>query len=104
MLELAAAAAYTGGGALLDSKQFRFNQRLDQRGAIDRHERSVPARTKRMDLAGHELLADAALAFDQNGEIRIGDTLDTIAQQSHGLAGANQRRSTIPLDHRQWRR
>ena len=36
VLELAAAAAHAGGRALLDAEELRFEQRLDQRRAVDR--------------------------------------------------------------------
>ena len=65
VLELAAPSAHAGRGPLLDAEQLRFDQRLDQRRAIDGDEWSLPARTELVNLARHQLLADAALAFDR---------------------------------------
>ena len=57
-----------------------------------------------MNLTRDQLLADAALAFDQHGEVRVRDALDAVAKQPHRLARPDQRRRAVPLDQRQWRR
>ena len=51
-----------------------------------------------MNLPGDELLADAALAFDQHGEVGGRDALDALAQQPHRLARSDQRRRAVALD------
>ena len=72
-LELAAPAADAGRRAILDAEQLRLEQRIDQRRAVDGDERSVAAAAQVVDLARHELLADAGLAFQKDGEVRRGD-------------------------------
>ena len=62
MLELASTAANAGGRALLDPEEFRFEQRLDDRGTVDGDERPSSAPAKLVELSGDELLAGAALA------------------------------------------
>ena len=55
--ELAAPAAHAGGRALLDAEQLRLEQRLDQRGAVDRDEGSVSAPAQLVNLTRDQLLA-----------------------------------------------
>ena len=76
VLELAAAAAHAGGRALLDAEELRFEQRLDQRRAVDGDERSRAPAAELVDLPGDEFLARARFAFDQDGEVRRRDALD----------------------------
>ena len=56
-----------------------------------------------VNLARDQLLADAALAFDQHGEVGVRDALDPLAQQPHRLARSDQRRRAIALGRRQGR-
>jgi hypothetical protein len=44
------------------AKQFVLEQRLGQRRAVERHERSAGARTGRMDRAGSEFFASSSLS------------------------------------------
>ena len=69
VLELAPAATHPGRRALFDAEQFGFDQRFDERGAIDRHERSEPPAPQLVNLPRHQLFADAAFAVDQHGEV-----------------------------------
>ena len=69
VLELAAPAPHAGGGAVLDAEQLGLEQRLDERGAVDRHERPGAARAQLVDLPGDQFLARAALALDEHGEV-----------------------------------
>ena len=62
MLELAATAANTGGRPLFDAEEFRFEQRLDDSGAVDGDERPTAATAKLVELSGNEFFASAALA------------------------------------------
>ena len=91
VLELAPPAADAGGRPLFDAEQLRLEQRFDDRRAVDRDERPRPAAAQLVNLPRHELLAGAALAFDQHGEIGGGDTLDALAQRRHHRRRSNQR-------------
>ena len=55
-----------GEGALLVPEQLRLQQRLGQRGAVDRDERPAPPGREVVDRLGDQLLAGAALALDQH--------------------------------------
>ena len=83
VLELAAAAADAGGRALFDAEQLGLEQRLDQRRAVDGDERPVAAPAQLVDLARDQLLADAALAFQQHREIGGRHSLDRSAECGH---------------------
>src|SRR5581483_8526194 len=94
-LELPAAAANAGGRLLLDAEQLRLEQRFDERGAVDRDERAMPAMTELVDLPGDEFLADPALAFDENREIGRGDALDRRPQRLHDGRRPDERRDRV---------
>ena len=55
-----------GERALLVTEQFGFDQLVGNGGAIDLHELAVAPQALAMDRARHQLLADAALAPDQD--------------------------------------
>ena len=95
MLELASPASHAGRRPLFDAKQLGLDQRLDERGAIDGDERTLPAAAELVNLARDQLLAGPALAFDQYREIRGRDPLDTFAQALHHQTRADERRSAI---------
>src|SRR5471032_20744 len=63
VLELASSSPYTGRDPILNAEELGFEQRFDERGAVDRHKRAVSAATQVVNLMGDELLADAALSF-----------------------------------------
>ena len=67
VLELAAAAAHTGGRALLDAEELSLEQCLDQRRAIDRDERTVSPPPGVVDLSRYQFLPDATFTFKQKG-------------------------------------
>src|SRR5262245_14243943 len=67
--KLPSPAAHTRRGPLFDAEQLGFEQRFDKRGAIDGDERAVATKTEIVNLPRDELLADAALAFEQHGEV-----------------------------------
>ena len=46
-------------------KQLGFEQGFHERGAIDRHKRTLPPGAQLVDLPGHELFAHTALAFQR---------------------------------------
>ena len=60
----------TGEGALAMPEQFRLEQVVGNRAAVDRHERPVGPVPVGVDHPGHQLLARAALAVDQHGQAR----------------------------------
>ena len=80
--ELSAAPAHAGRRPVLDAEELGLEQRLDNRRAIDRHERPAPARADFVNLPRDQLLAGAALAVDERDEVRCRHSLDAIA---HGL-------------------
>ena len=91
-LELAAPAADACGGPILDAEQLRLEQRFDERGAVDRHERPVAAPTELVDLPRHELLADTD-SPSSNRETRR-DALDGRCSAMMGvepMSGARRR-------------
>ena len=94
VLELAATAANTGGRPLFDAEELRFEQRLDDSGAVDGDERPTAATAKLVELSGNEFLASAALAFNQHGEVGRCNALDLRAQRLHDVGRSDQRTST----------
>ena len=60
-------------GAALVSKQLGLEQLLGQRGAVQRDERSVPARRRCMDEPRDDFLAGARFAGNEHGGISRGD-------------------------------
>ncbi len=94
VLELAASAAHAGGRPFLDAEELGFEQRLDERGAVDGDEGPGSPRAEVVDLAGDELLAGAALTLDEHGEIRHRHSLDALAQRPHDRARADERGGT----------
>ena len=97
MLELAAPASHTSRSALLDAEQLGLEQRLDERRAVDRDERSIAAHAQVVNLSRNQLLSRPTLSFNQRGEVRRGDPLDTIAHRADAGTGTNERRRAIRL-------
>ena len=95
VLELASSSAHAGGSAVLDPEQLRFEQRLDDRGAIDGNEGALPAATQLVNLARDELLAGPRFPFDQDREIGARDALDSLADGPNRQARADERRRTV---------
>ena len=81
VLELAAPAAHTGRGAILDAEQLRLEQGLDDRGAVHRDERPLAPATEIVNLARHQLLARARLPLDEHREVGRGHPLDALAHR-----------------------
>ena len=93
-LELAGLVAIGAGEAALDvAEELGLEERLGQTGAVDGDEGLVGARAVGVDGARDELLADAALAGDEDLGVGAGDALDLLAQLQHLVAGSNQLRS-----------
>src|SRR5205085_11733373 len=82
-LELSAAAANARGRAILDAEELRFEQRLDERRAIDGDERSIAPAAQVVNLPRDEFLADTAVPFQENREVGGRDALDRRAQLLH---------------------
>ena len=62
-----------------------------QRGAVHLDERPVAPRRSLVDRARDQLLADAALAANQHGDVAVGDLLDHRRDAAHLLAVAPHR-------------
>ena len=92
LLELADALPVGAGErALLVAEQFALEQRLGDRGAVDRQERLVGAVGVLVDRAGDQFLAGAALAEDQHGHVLGGDAADGLVDLLHGRRAADDR-------------
>ena len=74
---------YTGGRPVFDAEELGLEQRLNERRAIDRHERSATARADLVNLPGDQLLADTAFAVYERDEVRDCHTLDALAHRLH---------------------
>ena len=76
-LELAGLVAIGAREAALHvPEQLGLEQRLRDAGAVDRHEGRLAARAVRVNRAGHDFLARAALAGDEDLGVRPSDALD----------------------------
>src|SRR5262249_60352650 len=73
----------TGEGALLVAEELGLEELEGQRGDVDLHERALPPRGALVDGAGDELLADAALAPDEDGGVGVGDLVDHFLDGFH---------------------
>ena len=72
------------------AKQFGFEQGFCDCAAIDRDKTRFPARTAQVQGLRCQLLAGAGLAGDQHGVFAGGETVNPIAQCTHGRALAKQ--------------
>ena len=85
-----------GEGALLVAEQLAFEQLTRQRGAVHLDERPVLARRTLVDGARHELLADAALAADEHGDVAVRHLLDHPGDRLHlGAVAPEQERPVL---------
>ena len=94
-LELAGLSLRRAGErAFLVAEQLRFEQRLGNRRAVDGDERTVRPRAERVERPREQLLAGAALSFEQHGGVG-----GSRAVQRHGhllqlrIVADNQRRT-----------
>ena len=92
---MSAPAANACGGALLYPEKLGFDQRLHQRGTVDRDKRTVATPAEFVNLPRHELLSRPGFAFDQAREIRGGHAFDTLAQPLHHEARSDERRGAV---------
>ena len=84
VLELAELALLRAGeGALLEAEQLALEQLRRQRGAVHLDEGLVAAARELEQRARDQLLAGAALAAHQHGDVGVGDLLDDVAHLLH---------------------
>ena len=89
-LEQAGALAHRAGErAARVAEELRFEQVVGERGAVDRAEPAVAPRPETMDRARDELLAAAALPFDQDGKRRARGAQDRLSKRTNRCAVAN---------------
>ena len=72
------------------AEQLGLEQLFGQRRAVHRDERPVAPGALRVDRAGGDLLAGAALAFDQHRHVAVGHLLDEPRHGAHGFGIAHQ--------------
>src|SRR5690606_2034441 len=60
-------------GPLLVAEDLALDERLGQGADVGRHERALATAAQVVDGAGDQLLARAALALDQDGQVGVGD-------------------------------
>jgi len=77
-------------GALFMTEQFTLQKIFRDRAAINGNQWVVPAGAVEMDRLGHQFLARAALAVNQNGTVRVGDLLDRTEHFLHAVAVTQQ--------------
>ena len=70
-------------------EELALEERLGERGAVDRHERPLAAQAVAVDGARDELLARAALARDQDGARARRDAGDGLVDLDHGRRAAD---------------
>ncbi len=76
------------------AEQLALDERLGQRRAVDRDEGAPPA-ALRMDLAGHQLLADSRLAEHEHRRAARGEREDLPAHTVDGDAASDEDRITL---------
>ena len=81
VLELAAPAAHARRRALFDAEQLCLEQCLDDRRTVDRDEGALAGGDSARASDERPLLAAAALAFDEDGEIGRRDPFDALADR-----------------------
>ena len=104
VLELAAAAADAGRRPILDAEQLRLEQRLDDRRAVDRDERTLAAATEIVNLTGDQLLARAGFPLDEHCEVRRGHALDPLAHATNRRTRPDERRRPVAAHASEQRR
>ena len=105
LLELADPLAVgPGERALLVAEQLALQQRLGDGGAVDRQERPGGPAAVLVDGAGDQLLAGAALAEDQHGDVLRGDPADRLVDLLHRRRAADEHVRPGPARRRLVRR
>jgi hypothetical protein len=87
--ELAHAAFDAGGDAAFDAEEFGFDEGFGQGGAVEGNVRVFGAGAEGVEGAGDQVLACAAFAGDEDGDIGRGDAFDHPAQLDHLWGGAH---------------
>ena|SRR3954465_10968420 len=82
-----------GKGSLFMAKKFALNQVLGNGRAVHLDERRVRAGTLAVKRPGHEFLARAALALDEDGRLSARHFADELAKLLNGFALAEQFKS-----------
>src|SRR5215468_8992440 len=72
------------------AKQLGLQQRVLNRAAVDRHERIAGAFAVAVDGTSHQLLAGAALPYDQHRSRRIGGMRDLFVDLQHRRGSSDQ--------------
>ena len=80
----------TGERALLVAEQLRLDQRVGDRAAVHGDERLLAPAAQMMDRPGHELLARAGFALDEDRERRVGHLFDLLDDLLHLPARPHQ--------------
>ena len=73
-------------------EELRLEQVAGDRAAVDRDERALRARRQAMNRRRHELLARAALAFDEHRRVRDRDLADDLLHALHRRASCRSAR------------
>ena len=84
-----------GEGTLLVAEQLALQQGLGDGGAVDGQERRLGPGAVLVDGARDQLLAGAALAGDQDGDVLGRDPADRLVDLEHGRAAADDRVATV---------
>jgi hypothetical protein len=101
----------TGEGTALMAEELALEQRVADRGAVDRHHASGCAARGKVDRPRHELLSGATLAHDQQRSRDAGDPFDLGDQSPHlrrlaedpgARARVAPRRSERPRQRGKW--
>src|SRR5206468_11125257 len=93
-----AAGDCTGEGTLLVTKELALDELPRQRGTVHLHERSPAPRAAVVKRADDELLAGAALASYQHGDVRVGYLVDRFEHAAHRGAPADDSASERILE------
>ena len=95
-LELALLVAIGAGEAALHvAEELRLEERFRQAGAVDGHHRALRSRAALMDGVRDQLLADAALAGDEDLGVGSRDPVDFLRQLDDDGARPNQLFSSV---------
>ena len=87
--------ARAGERAFHVAEELRFEQRLRQRAAVERHERTIAPQRIEMDGARDPFLAGARLAGDEHGAVGARDLLDQLEDGEHLVAAADDVRELV---------
>ena len=84
-----------GECALHVAEQLRFEERLGQCAAIERHERPIAAQRIEVDGAGNPFLAGARFAGDEHRAVGARDLLDQLEDGEHLVAAPDDIRKLV---------